>query len=296
MDKQIRRFGCGVARRVKILLNYLLFICVLFTLHTAQAGGNEPNASISTHDDNNVVILDGYEYRYKKVLVPEYSSDNDPYYDGLITVLNSKNGLTVYQQRTNYSPGCDGMPAVSLLTTSENYSPFSSRRREKKFVIFCGSTGGPHNTIRVYAPGFGIVAALDFNRGAANLNIISNGEYIAKTVHEFWINSIQGKFEYAVLYQTRTDNWPILTFSREIDNINSNYYKEYATNDYNIFINDCEKNLRYGITSAVYSAIIGDKDMLKKIYNRINDATNGRSAAISRDLQQELNLNFQVEE
>lgn len=283
-------------KHIKILLSNII-ICILFShCESLSSVGGGCDDLVSNDDTDNAIIFDGYVYQYKKIPIFEHDSCKISYYNGQIVVVDNKDGSVVYRYNTNYVPGCEGMPAVSLLAVNMKKIKYSSDKNEGKFVIFCGNTGGPHNTIRVFAPKFGDVAALDFIRGPANLNIASDGDYIAIVLNEFWLKSLNLRVLYNVLYRAKSDNWPIFSFCRKNDDVSNERYIEFASRDYDIFVKDCEKFIEYGISAVIYYATVGDKNMINIIYKKIDGVTGGKASLIFSELNVEFGFGLKVEE
>ncbi len=109
----------------------------------------------------------GFEYTYETI--PANNPSADIVYYGKMSVINPA-GQEIYSNSSQYMPGCaKNIPAISLLETSP----------KEEWVMFCGNTGGRHNTVHIFKPYQGIVAYLDFQDGPVNLKPDSQGVYNA---------------------------------------------------------------------------------------------------------------------
>jgi len=285
---------------VKIFCSPIAVFALIANIACLQANVFADTKLMLTNSGSDCLRVDNTEYCYRRMPIYEPgSSDAFMYYGGLITVSNKWDGL-IYQQTTNYSPGCsEGWPSVALLKINVKKSPFSRTRGESgQFVVFCGNTGGVGDTIRFFAPNFGIVAALDFMRTPVNLYVNSSGEYVAKVIYEVGLTSLAMRLStvsYTVIYQIEPGVWPILSLSDKINPLTREYYKNYARDSYNKFSADYDKFLSSGIEAAIYAAKIENQDMLKKIHNKIDYITDGKANEVFHELQNNLGLDFKME-
>lgn len=78
--------------------------------------------AIAAINEDESKYFKGSMYAYEKVPVYENDSREIAFYGGIIRVLDSNSGI-VYQHHTNYMPGCNGLPAVSMISLNVKKLP-----------------------------------------------------------------------------------------------------------------------------------------------------------------------------
>jgi len=173
------------------VLTITLFACGASAL--AQESDSASNAQL-THD--------GIVYEYKSI--PHLGSNGQVmYYTGQLS--GKRNGTELeFFQKTQQSPGCDGnFPAISMIDV-----PHQKTVGTQTYVLFCGSYGGRHNTLRFYVPGQGVTSTINVNNFIPAISKEKNGTEI--TIHrEIWLNAISAKISYPIIYKIFSNRYVI---------------------------------------------------------------------------------------
>ena len=168
------------------------------------------------------LIHKGYKYEYSKIPVEREKESADIEYYGVISVKN-REGFEIYKNMTNSPSGCEGnFPAISTISLG---------KEKREFVVFCGSDGGRHNTLRIVKPYSGIIAQLDFGN-TVRLTPRNNNSYDAVVFNEFHLSAPDdaghglGWFYLPVFYELKYENYSV-RFSDAISPAASEYYEKF---------------------------------------------------------------------
>jgi hypothetical protein len=229
---------------------------------------------------------DGYRYSYENIPIYEPGNDKPVNHDGRITVLNS-GGDEVYRSAA-YAPGCEGdVPPLGLLELPVKRSAAATARRTQTFVMFCGNAGSAHNTVRLFKPGSGEVAVLDFMYGPAKFDVSPDGEYVARVIYQVALRSLGITVPYLVLYRFEADA-AHAGFSAATDAFMASVYRRYIQENLEQLSSDGK--LDSGVRALLASAQVRDAGLYGEIEKELEKKAAGRAASVMNELRTEFDL------
>ena len=175
-----------------------LFLCLQFNPTLTHAD-----------NDNEQLIKDGIVYEFQSV--PKYDLKGIKMYGTGLIKVSSEEGQLISLSRYTHSPNsCEtGYPAISSLDIpllpSLVYGP---KVRETNFIVFCGSSGGRHSTLRFYKPNFGFVSAIDFFDGPVNVKKNESG-VTAVISHRTYFFSYMSDVYYSIMFNVYSNGLDI---------------------------------------------------------------------------------------
>ena len=184
-------------------------------------------AMASSEDSHGKYFDGGFVYEFKEI--PKHGGSGEFLYNiGRISVFD-KDGKLVSMSLYNQSPGC-GDDFSTIRSLKIPLSPlFSSKNKKQNFIIFCGSNGGRHKTLRLYNSKFGFVSAIDFFDGPINL-IESEKELHLVINHKKYFKSVRRLISFPVVYKL-TSNLVSVSLSVSNSKRSNEIYKIILVND-----------------------------------------------------------------
>jgi hypothetical protein len=175
-------------------LLFLIFAFLLFLGISASADEVQvPGAKITdpTNAGEAKVQIEAERYTYTYEAVPTPSEDKtEIYYIGKITIRDEGNNI-FYEEMTGLDPRsgmCDTFPMVSkrpVKIPADNKSKSKGAKNNRWIVVFCGSSEGRHQTLKIFLKEGGVTqvksTSLDFQDTRPNLVETDSGSgYVAK--------------------------------------------------------------------------------------------------------------------
>jgi hypothetical protein len=145
--------------------------------------------------------LDNNGFRYTFVQMPNTDNAEDVDAYGIITISDIRTGMTILTEKTALLPGCNSISPLFLINAARDAENYTA-------VGLCGSLGGRHYTIKIYARvagGFSI-AALDFYDTEPNLSADSaSGPLFAKLSRPILRRDISPSLQFPQAYKLMSD-------------------------------------------------------------------------------------------
>ena len=233
-------------------MNILQMLCKFILLASLMVCVGYSNEELLSISHNKVT------YEYKKIPIIDKNTKELMFYKGEMKALDST-GSIVYFNQTSYSPGCEGTyKALSIIELEMSSVPMLKKSQTKKFITFCGSTGGRHNTLFILQPAFGLVSSLDYQDGPVNLKKDEYGMFRAKVNYQISIKFLDTLFSYPIFFTLKSIGNTV-GFSDEIDNYTYEQYQKYGEMKIDDF--NATSNLLY-VTQALVVAMKSNNHVL----------------------------------
>lgn len=159
---------------------------------------------------------DGVTYEFSSV--PVNDSNNALMLNaGEVRVIDSSGKLLSF---THYgqSPGCtEGAYPVKRIDIPVKAVRYAKTGQMQKYIMFCGSSGGEHKTVRFYKPGFGFVSAIDFLNGPIEMEVEPR-QIATKITYRSHSKFLNRDIDYSLVYDLLSDG---VSVYREINKARS---------------------------------------------------------------------------
>jgi len=199
------RLKCKSARRFDWRLIGSIAIAYGILLPAASSVAQSPPEETSERLD-----VGDLTYEYKKIPIIDPNTKELEYYSGEILVTNTKRQSIIYREADTLAPGCWKFPTLSTVTVPRSDSLLGGKDfgKGKVLVLLCGSTGGPHQTLKVFgSAGVSLsVASLDFHNTRVNFSYDPDiGAFAAMVLQRGVFTLDQGGESHAFVYRLRLD-------------------------------------------------------------------------------------------
>lgn len=191
----------GMQRKVMFFAAlFVLFICVFCRSKDSVAESN-PKENLQQTES---LESEGLTYEYIS-LQPDEATSNKYDIDGSIgkirisETLNRKN--IIYLEEFALKPGCDKCATISRLPMGKEW-----------LVALCGSTGGRHQSIKIFKRGYILLdfrtATLDFENTNPNIADINNDGFYEAIVYRrvMFSDGEYSSSEYLMVYKLNVDS------------------------------------------------------------------------------------------